>query len=68
MNAKISVFSICVEVIIYSLLYNLHDCNFKSETNEILEKSNYSPNFCRDGYSGNTTLEVKQCKGLMNMQ
>ena len=25
MNAKISVFFICVEVIIYLLLYNLHD-------------------------------------------
>ena len=29
MNAKISVFVICVEVIIYLLLYNLHDCSFK---------------------------------------
>ena len=28
MNAKISVFFICVEAIIY-LLYNLHDCIFK---------------------------------------
>ena len=29
MNAKISVFVICVEAIIYSLLYDLHDCTFK---------------------------------------
>ena len=29
MNAKISVFVICVELIIYLLLYNLHDCTFK---------------------------------------
>ena len=29
MNAKISVFVICVEAIIYLLLYNLHDCTFK---------------------------------------
>ena len=29
MNAKMSVFVIYVEVIIYSLLYNLHDCTFK---------------------------------------
>ena len=29
MNAQISVFVICVEVIVYSLLYNLHDCTFK---------------------------------------
>ena len=27
-NAKISVLVICVEVIIYLLLHNLHDCNF----------------------------------------
>ena len=29
MNAKISVFVICVEVITYLLFYNLHDCTFK---------------------------------------
>ena len=29
-NAKISVFVICVEVIVYLLLYNLHDCTFKT--------------------------------------
>ena len=29
MKAKISVFLICVEAIIYLLLYNLHDCTFK---------------------------------------
>ena len=29
-NVKISVSVICVEVIIYSLLYNLHDSTFKS--------------------------------------
>ena len=28
MNAKVSVFVICVEAIIYFLLYNLHDCTF----------------------------------------
>ena len=28
MYAKISVFVICIEVIIYLLLYNLHDCTF----------------------------------------
>ena len=30
MNAKISVFVICVEAIIYFLSYNLHDCTFKN--------------------------------------
>ena len=29
MNAKISVFVICVEAIIYWLLFNLHDSTFK---------------------------------------
>ena len=29
MNAKISVFLICVETVIYLLLYNLHDCTFE---------------------------------------
>ena len=29
MNAKISVFVICVNAIIYLILYNLHDCTFK---------------------------------------
>ena len=29
MNAKLSVFVICVEAIVYLLLYNLHDCTFK---------------------------------------
>ena len=31
MNAKISVFIICLEAIIYLLLYNLQDCTFKFE-------------------------------------
>ena len=29
MNAKISVFVICIEATIYLLLYDLHDCTFK---------------------------------------
>ena len=31
MNAKISVFVIHVEAIIYLLLYNLHDCTFNGD-------------------------------------
>ena len=31
MNAKISVFVIYVEAIIYFLLYNLHDCTFNKK-------------------------------------
>ena len=30
MNAKILVFDICVEAIMYLLLYNFHDCTFNS--------------------------------------
>ena len=29
MNAKLSMFVICVEAIIYVLLYNFHGCTFK---------------------------------------
>ena len=32
MNIEISVFIICIEAIIYLLLYNLHDCTFKERT------------------------------------
>ena len=35
MNAKISVFVICVEAIIYSLLHNLHDCTFNKTLHHI---------------------------------
>ena len=31
MNAKISVFAICIDVIIYLLLYNLHDGTYKQK-------------------------------------
>ena len=30
MNAKFSGFVTCVEIIVYLLLYNLHECIFKS--------------------------------------
>ena len=30
MNAKLSVFDICVEAIIYLLSHNLHDCTFNN--------------------------------------
>ena len=41
MNAKISVFVICVEAIIYLLLYNLHDCSFKAHTLNDLQIISY---------------------------
>ena len=40
MNAKISVFIICVEAIIYLLLYNLHDCTFKCLLKSIMKMQN----------------------------
>ena len=33
-NAKMSIFVICVEVIIYLLLHNLHDCIFKANLSQ----------------------------------
>ena len=38
MNAKISVFIICVEVIIYLLLYNLHDGTIKISVKKFRRK------------------------------
>ena len=32
MNAKISVFVICVETITFLLLHNLHDCTFNEKS------------------------------------
>ena len=42
MNAKIPVFVICVEAIIYFLLYNLHDCNFKI----LFQTGDFCPSRC----------------------
>ena len=36
MNVKISVFVICVKVIIYLLKYNLHDCTFNKDLLPVL--------------------------------
>ena len=40
MNAKISVFVICVEATIYLLLYDLHDCTFKAEPLKLFKNIN----------------------------
>ena len=34
MNAKISVFLICVEAVMYLLLYNLHDYTFNNDLHQ----------------------------------
>ena len=45
MKAKISVFVICVEAIIYLLLYNLHDNIFKEVSSILVDtKDSYSNN------------------------
>ena len=41
MNAKFSVFVMCVELVIHQLLYNLPECNFKLNGN-VVEGDNYS--------------------------
>ena len=46
MNAKISVFAICVEAFTYLLLYNLHDCTFKVNKKDIRATSWTLP-WCR---------------------
>ena len=39
MNAKMSLFVICVEAIIYLLLYNLHDCTFNNHVSNTFSSS-----------------------------
>ena len=41
MNAKISMFVICVEAIIHLLLNNLHDCSFNFGFNRVKTKNSY---------------------------
>ena len=41
MNVKISVFVICVDEIIYLLLFNLHDCTFKKEYHKVIQMDLY---------------------------
>ena len=60
MNAKISVFAICVKAVIYLLLYDLRDCTFKgnkdlisyfvyNKFNKALSRSQY-PNSLKYAY------------------
>ena len=42
MNAKVLMFVICVESIIYLLLYNFHDCNFKQYQNQAKNRLGYA--------------------------
>ena len=56
MNAKISVFVIRVEAIIYLLLYNLHDCTFNYGGNLCLLLQITNPTFT------NPTLKTKTLK------
>ena len=46
MNAKISVFVICVEAIIYLLLYSLHDCTFKNLKKTVSQEWWHSTKLC----------------------
>ena len=50
MNVKMSVFLICVEVIMYLLVHNLHDCTFKTLINELKRTSAYVRNFSEKNY------------------
>ena len=59
MNAKISVFVICVETIIDLLLYNLHDCTFKAKNSEIKDYT-----LCYSNISKDFTINNMKKKGL----
>ena len=66
MNVKISLFIICVEVIIYLLLYNLHDCTFKSHSKFSFENKD----FCEIAMSSekDNILKFNQYMKLDKMQ
>ena len=48
MNAKMSVFVICVEATIYFWFYNLHDCTFKFQRLEMEVKIVLQVTACDD--------------------
>ena len=56
MNEKSSVFVICVEVIIYLLLYNLHDCTF----NDFIPKITYNTRSEKQSKTKQTKTKIKQ--------
>ena len=60
MNAEISVFVICVEAIVYFILYKLHHCTFKAQCNGCLADIQ---NIRGSRYTGNA-IEMKCFKGL----
>ena len=59
MNVKISVFVICIEVIIYLLLYNLHDCAFNIHGNFVPHKTVIINDIC-------SSLFKSKIKSLIN--
>ena len=66
MNVKISVFVICVEAIIYLLLYNLRDCTFNSKMNLIFRKCNGKRLMrkSRNGKLGNGMRRMMGMRGI----
>ena len=73
MNAKVSVFAICVKANIYLLLYHLHDCTFKQLTKScstsIIENNNTlaSPiEFVNVFYKNIRNIVVIPMKTLLN--
>ena len=62
MNAKITVFLICIAAILYLLLNNLHDCTFKRS--KVLLKSNKFQEF----YDVKYFKEIKRLKSLQKAE
>ena len=60
MNAKISVIVICVEAIIYLLLYNLHDCTFNFDDNDDAIETEDEPMYCPDRNELLQIIDTKQ--------
>ena len=68
MNAKISVFVICVETIIYLSLHNLHDFTFKVFTissDKLVRKRNTGKDFWRYSSSAHFSPALQYSANLM---
>ena len=59
MNVEFSVSVICVEAIIYLLLYNLHDCNFNGQNSLSVTKA-----FCRCSLNKNYEMGLARLSFL----
>ena len=71
MNVKISVLVTCVEVIMYLLLYNFHDCTFKGATKSYFTHCScvvivlFNTALCRSAFFTESFSYLLQCYAIL---